>query len=499
VSARSSLVTPLPDHLLLQQVIARLPVAVVLVGSDDALRMVNGSALSLLKLGEPAPTDVAAFERITDLRLSHLLRELRQEDLDFLVRDVVWGESSAVHLRVDVSRLRDESGVELGILVALRDVTQSRRLELEQAEFVSTVSHELKTPLTTMRTVVELLRTEDAGTVTEEQAHFLEMALRNVERLEGLIRKLLDVGRAAAGRLQLSRTESDVRELLDEALDGLARTARQQQQHLEYAIEEDARAYVDAVRFPEIVENLVGNALKFTGPQGRVHVEVSARVPCPDARTKRLTALLGREVLGVQLVICDDGPGMDREATEKAFQRFYQAGDPLADRPEGVGLGLSITRALVKAHEGCVELRSAPGEGTQAWVWIPDTAAGGALAGAAIQLDDALEDARRHLRPGWLLAVGLGPDPEAGFASLRAFLAERNVDGTVVRPVPQVAFLVLTKAPGVEEALASLEASLRRRAGWSLGEARFPADGTRSGTLLALAWRRCGVASAPVA
>jgi len=478
------------ERRLLQQLVAYLPTAILLVSGDGELRVTNLAATQLLRLSDADPRTVEDLEEICGLDLGLLVAEARAREDDVLAREIVWGEQDPRYLRADASRVLDAAGREIGVLLALRDVTRSKRLELEQAEFVGTVSHELRTPLTSMKTALELILQEEAGPVTEEQAHFLEMTRRNIDRLGRLIQQLLDVARHEAGRLRLDRQRADLTQLLAPSLESFQRTATQQGRTLTWDLDAGLDAFVDPDRFLEILENLVGNALKFTEPGGRIRVHVRGAAPCPSVESRQLARALDRDLAGVELMVEDDGPGMDVEAKQRAFERFYQAGDPLAGRPDGAGLGLAITRALVGAHDGRVRVESEPGQGTRILVWIPADAGSGRVTGAVAWIEAEVSRIQQRLRAGTLLAIALGPDSDGTAGHLRAILAERGIPAERLWcDEDPMAWLVVsdTEYGGVLQR--QLESLLRRHGGRA-GRAAFPADATAPGTLLAMALQR---------
>lgn len=485
------------ERRLLEQVVAHLPTGVLLVGPEGELRVVNEAAVTMLHLEDPRPRTLRALEERCRLGLGLLVREAQDRGEDLLNREIVWGETNPVYLRADVGLVRDPQGEGTGTLLALRDISVVKRLELEQNAFVSTVSHELKTPLTTMRTAAELMLAGEAGRVTEEQKRFLDLSLRNIERLGRLIQNLLDVAREEAGQLDLDRHELDVGEMLSEHIHALQRTAKQQDRRLRWRIDAETRGYVDPDRFPEILDNLAGNALKFTPPGGRIQIRIRRLTPCPTPEALALAEALQRPLRGFELEVADDGPGMGSDTREHAFERFYQAGDPLAGRPAGAGLGLAITRSLVRGHDGAIRIESEWGRGTTVRVWIPTSERDGRLHAAASQLGFRIADCLAHLRGGCLAAVDLGapgePPPSRLEERAREFLAEHRVEqATMVWPDRDWCLLVLPDGPPAETLLAGLSAAWAEDGSPpALGLARFPQEGTQVGTLLAIARERC--------
>jgi PAS domain S-box-containing protein len=474
-----------------EQLLASLPTAVMLLSAEGALRYANPAARSLLSLSSAEAVGSEALDGSTDAALRSLVSELA--DTGEVSREIRWSGDSARHLRVELRDLKDSSGDELGVLISLRDITQRKRLELEHAEFVGSVSHELRTPLTSMRAALELVLQGEAGEVSEEQSHFLQMSQRNIDRLARLIERLLDVARHDDGRLVLQREELPLSEILEPCLSVFESRADREQRKLRWHVDAAMRAFVDPDRFVEIVENLVGNALKFTERGGNIELSIEPARPCLDAEARQLAGAAGSSLDGCELVIRDDGRGMEPGESKRAFDRFYQAGDPLTGRPQGVGLGLAITRALAAAHDGQIQLESEPGGGTTVRVWIPATEADARICATVERIAHGLREWTRSLTRGRLMALRMCPelDPRQ-ICALHDELTELWESRDLPGNWPSAAIGGLCFALAAEEDWRPAFASDVRRLGVEIGEARYPADGRAVGTLLARALDAAG-------
>lgn len=394
----------------LRAVLAGMRAGAVVVGSHDDLRFVNRAAQRSLELDDEAwNTPLAA---LVDGNLADLVAAARH------AHGQVSGEFEGPHgpMAADVSAL--DARRPGALLLQLHDRGERRRVERLQNEFVGTIGHELKTPLTSARTALELLTSGEAGALGDDQQRMLDLVVRNLTRLEHLVHQLLDTARQRVGRLVLQREERLLGSVLETVLEAAHRAAQRSGRNFEARIDPRAVAFVDDVRFGEIVENLVNNALKFTPARGHVQVRVRAEMPCPFAELGDLAAALGHAAAGCEVEVGDDGPGMDPLTQEHAFEAFFQDGDPLADRPSGAGLGLAIVRSLVDAHDGQVELDSELEEGTRARVWVPGSRAlARTLAGVGHLRRATRELLRQH--PEALLELApLSPTAEADLTGL---------------------------------------------------------------------------------
>jgi signal transduction histidine kinase len=251
--------------------------------------------------------------------------------------------------------VRDESGVLIGRIWTLRDVTQERQLDRLKEEFVATVSHELRTPLTSMMGFLEMLREGEAGKLTAEQDRFLAIVYRSSERLQRLVGDLLFVARLDASGIQLQLASLRFDESVAEAVEiasGLARTGGIDLT-FESSPAEGITLRADGERLAQLAGNLISNALKFTPEGGRVQVR---------------TFVEGDHTV---LEVEDTGIGIPELEQERVFERFFRSSSATAQAIPGTGLGLVISRAIAEAHGGRISVVSEPGKGSTFRVELP--------------------------------------------------------------------------------------------------------------------------------
>ncbi len=223
------------------------------------------------------------------------------------------------------------------------------RAQAEQAnrikdEFLATLSHELRTPLNAITGWAHILQEGTLGAA--EQSRAIETILRNAKLQARLIEDLLDVSRIISGKLRVELSPLDFRKTVEAAVEAAAPAAAEKK--LRLALElglEPSEVSGDSVRLQQVIGNLLNNAIKFCEPGGNILLRTS-----PEPRR-------------VLLEVVDDGRGIDPGFLPLLFERFRQAGHPLARaRGGGLGLGLAIARYLIEAHRGTIEAESA-GEG----------------------------------------------------------------------------------------------------------------------------------------
>ncbi len=251
-----------------------------------------------------------------------------------------------------VRPIRSPSGDTLGAAVVLNDVTRFRLLDRLKSDLVATVSHELKTPLTSVRLAVHVLLEEAVGPLEPKQVELLVDARENTERLLAMIEHLLALARLEHGREAFQHRPVNPGALLKSAADAAA--ARAEDRHIQIVLEEASElpaVSVDAERLGHALNNLVDNALTYTEPGGRVTLSAAAS----DGQ--------------VRISVADTGVGIPAEFLPHVFDKFFRVPDQAG--PPGTGLGLAIVREIVQAHGGAVACESQQGKGTAFHITLP--------------------------------------------------------------------------------------------------------------------------------
>ncbi|MBI2366933.1 MAG: PAS domain S-box protein [Deltaproteobacteria bacterium] len=248
-----------------------------------------------------------------------------------------------INVALAVSPIKEEEDKVNGFLHMARDITEKTRYErrlkeLDQmkSEFVSNVSHELRTPLTAIKGSADNMLDGITGPLSERQTRYLGRIKSNADRLGRLITDLLDLSKIEAGKIDLKPARLPVNLLVMEAADVLRAVAAEKLIGLEVArADEPVHVWADRDKVLQILMNLIGNALKFTPPHGKVIIAVDNA---------------GAE--WIKLSVADTGPGIPPQEAAKIFDKFYQMEQSNRQKTQGTGLGLAISKALVEMHGG---------------------------------------------------------------------------------------------------------------------------------------------------
>jgi PAS domain S-box-containing protein len=313
---------------------------------------------------------VAAEDAGTATGLAALVHAANEHGSD--VRDWTYVAADGEHRTVSVAITprTDDLGAHAGWNFVGTDMTEIRATERMKDQFVSLISHELRTPLSSMLGYLELVLVDDEGTLTDEQRSFLGTVERNAHRLQRLVGDLLFTAQVEAGRFTLQPDDVDLATVVRAAEETarVAATAGEVSIRLEVP---DERVVVsgDAVRLGQACDNLVSNAVKFTPAGGRVTLSLRAAWRSPDGE------ILDAERPGADpvavLAVRDTGMGIPAGEQGQLFTRFFRASTAQRNAVPGVGLGLTITKAITTAHGGWLDVVSAEGQGTTFTLCLP--------------------------------------------------------------------------------------------------------------------------------
>lgn len=262
--------------------------------------------------------------------------------------EVVTAGGTTVPARVTVSPHTDGSGTQQGFLFVVTDETRAVEVARMKDEFVGMISHELRTPLSAIIGFLDLLQNDPQQPLTDDQQEFVGIIERNAKRLLNLVGDLLFTAQVESGRFPLERVACNVAELVTSAVASAGPHA--QREGIELVADvgtSPVTVVVDAGRVGQAIDNLLSNAIKFT-PRGGT---VTARVEQNDG--------------GIELSIADTGIGIPEDEQGMLFTRFFRASTATRNAVPGVGLGLTITRAIVLAHGGSMDVKSQEGVGTE--------------------------------------------------------------------------------------------------------------------------------------
>jgi two-component system phosphate regulon sensor histidine kinase PhoR len=325
---------------------------VLAIDPDERILKLNAAAASLLKVDAERAQGRSVYEVIRDANLLRFIGAVLASAQPLEEEIVLW-DAGERFMQAHGTILRDENGRGIGALVVMNDVTRLRRLEAVRRDFVANVSHELKTPVTSIKGFVETLQ-DGAVDNPADARHFLEIIARHADRLNAIIDDLLLLSRveeAQAPELVLEPTP--LCDVLLAAMQDCEDKAKEKRIPVSLTCPEGSVARINAPLLEQAVVNLLDNAIAYSEPERPVAIEVGET---EDEKS---------------IAVRDAGCGIAAEHLSRIFERFYRVDKGRSRKLGGTGLGLAIVKHIAQAHGGRVSVVSAPGQGSTFTIHLP--------------------------------------------------------------------------------------------------------------------------------
>jgi two-component system phosphate regulon sensor histidine kinase PhoR len=326
---------------------------IILTDAQGRIERMNPAAARLFETTPEAAVGQPLIQLTHDHELHTALRTTLNTPIDWQRLEIEVGKNN---ISVVVTEVPGPDHAGTTGLVVLQNVTELRRLERARRDFVANIGHEIRTPLTSVKLLVETLSTA-IDENPEAAKGFLQRIDVEVDGLTQLVRELLELSRIESGRVQLNRRPIAVPDLLERAANRLR--AQSSRAGLSLTVDCDSDlplANADGERVEQVMVNLLHNAIKFTGPGGQVSLHAEAHAQ------------------GILVSVRDTGVGIPPDDLPRIFERFYKVDKSRTgsrDREAGTGLGLAIAKHIVQAHGGQIWSESTMGEGTTFFFTLP--------------------------------------------------------------------------------------------------------------------------------
>jgi two-component system NtrC family sensor kinase len=325
----------------METILTQVEDGVIVVDHDSRIVLVNHTVRSAFKLGE-------------DNLTGKLVRDvIHHTELQDLLGDDHRTQPSRSEITLEDGRVFNAQLTpipEVGLVVTMQDITHLKELDRIKSDFVSTVSHDLRSPLTAILGYVELI--DRAGPVNDQQREFIRRVKFSVSNITALINDLLDLGRIEAGFDALKEIVP-ISTIIRHSVDSLRSRSEEKSQELRLELPDDLPTVLgNPVRLRQMVGNLVGNAIKYTPSNGCIAIGAHAE---------------GGQVI---LQVNDNGAGIPPADQPYIFDKFYRASNVPSEVP-GTGLGLAIVKSIVENHQGRIWVDSTVGVGTTFTIVLP--------------------------------------------------------------------------------------------------------------------------------
>jgi two-component system phosphate regulon sensor histidine kinase PhoR len=323
------------------------------VDENERIININRAAAGLLGIEMAKAEGRTIYEMIRNAELQRFVGSALSST-EPVEGDIILHDGGGRFLHARGTTLRDAEGQKVGAVVVLTDVTSLRRLEDVRRDFVANVSHELKTPITSIKGFVETL-IDGAIHDPEDAERFLAIIAKQADRLSAIIEDLMTLARIEqeAEKNQVPLRQCRILGVLEEAV----RDCQPKIAEKNISIKLDCRDDVSATINPQLLEqaivNLLDNAIKYSDPEGVIEIDV-----------KQANA-------GTTISVRDYGCGIAKEHLPRLFERFYRVDKARSRELGGTGLGLAIVKHIAQAHGGSITVESSPGAGSSFFIHLP--------------------------------------------------------------------------------------------------------------------------------
>ncbi|MFB3919161.1 MAG: ATP-binding protein [Candidatus Velamenicoccus archaeovorus] len=346
---------------------------VVVVDREGRIVMMNPAAEKLL---DSRAKESLGRYLVESLKNEHLLAVAKDLDAEMgtqVTKEIELDskdETTKKVLRASTAVVENEDGDTVGMVSVLSDITHEKQIEEIKSQFVSLVTHELRTPVVAIQKSLELIDSGVTGAINDDQKRFLAISKLNLARLNSLINDLLDMSKLEAGKFVLLPSSFDIRGVIQEVKVSLSSWVSDKEIVLKIDLPEaPVTVNADRDRMVQVMVNLVGNALKFTPKKGEVHIKLKPL----DLKEK-----ICQEPC-VEIAVHDSGIGIDPKDFKRIFNKFEQVSLVSPVGTGGTGLGLSIAKEIINLHGGDIWVESQIGHGSTFTFVVPRAFRGGKI------------------------------------------------------------------------------------------------------------------------
>jgi two-component system phosphate regulon sensor histidine kinase PhoR len=336
----------------LDAILASMVESVIAIDSNERIMSINDAAAGLFGIGRSESVGKTLQESIRNVRLQEFVADALEAG-EMIQKDIDNFDGHDTSLQIRATPLVGSEREKIGILIVVEDVTRLRKLEKIRKDFVANVSHELKTPITSIKGYLETIAGgQDFSTDTRK---FLQTIIKQTDRLNAIIDDLLSLARIEkdSEEGEIVRERASVAGLLESAVDSCRSKAEDRDISLKVDCPAEIEGFINPALMEQAVANLIDNAVNYSNTGSEVRIE-------------------GKMVKDeIRISVIDKGTGIERKHLDRLFERFYRVDKARSRKNGGTGLGLAIVKHITQAHGGRVEVESEPGQGSSFSIIIP--------------------------------------------------------------------------------------------------------------------------------
>jgi two-component system phosphate regulon sensor histidine kinase PhoR len=340
----------------MQAILSSMREGVIVIDKNENIVLFNSSLATMLELRSKKYIGKPFWEIISNNEVNSILEKAIKKKNSFSVQVSILQLSETRNIQIQTAPITDNKGRLLGLVGVFHDVTELKKFEKARSEFIANVSHELKTPITSIIGFVETLR-DGAINDLKKRDEFLNIIHSHSQRLNNLVNDILSLSRIEFREIEMNPVPISLKEILDNAKALYNDKIKSKKQSLRMHIPSELPpAFSDPEMIIQVFSNLIDNAVKFTPDRGKITVK---------AREKDDF---------IQIDVSDTGIGIEEEHLPRIFERFYRVDKARSREMGGTGLGLAIVKHIVHANKGKVSVKSESGKGSTFSVFLPKAA-----------------------------------------------------------------------------------------------------------------------------
>lgn len=364
----------------LNSMVASMADGVLMVNTKNRLLVINPKTKEILSLKEPDPTIFDVLDSLADkFDLRTKIEESLKNDELVVEKDVRLGRW---FLQILITPVKDKKGEPLGAVVLFQDITREKELEKMREDFTSMMVHELRSPLTGIRSISTLLDKDTIKNDKGKYKEFVQLISTNANSMLDLVNDLLDVAKLESGKFEVFTKPTEIKHVIKLRLESFAALGNESKVSIEQKITPEVPDILtcDENKVSQVLNNLLSNAIKFTHAGGKIVISAFVCKAFQDLAEAAETRNLGW--YGVKhgmicstdslvIAISNSGVGVPQAEMPKLFNKFQQLSTAIVSGKKGTGLGLVIVKGIIEAHGGQVGVFSEEGKGATFFLTIP--------------------------------------------------------------------------------------------------------------------------------
>jgi two-component system phosphate regulon sensor histidine kinase PhoR len=342
----------------LEAIMSSVVNGIIAIDGSEKVLFINSVAESILDIKERDVVGKHLLQVVRNNSIDNYLNTILREKKYFDTEITLGGYSEkTLKFYANPIKQTDKSDIK-GIIITIQDITELRKLEKMRTEFVANVSHELKTPLTSIKGFVETLKMSDMEN-QQDNMRFLNIIEDEADRLYRLINDILSLSELEQKKAKIKKESINIEKSVIEVLSMLKGQSKEKNIETSMSIQEGLKSLIgDSDKIKQMLINLIENAIKYTPENGKVVVEAY-----------NLLDEDGRE--NIVITVADNGIGIPKQHIPRLFERFYRVDKARSRKVGGTGLGLAIVKHVVILFNGKIEVNSEVGKGTEFKITIP--------------------------------------------------------------------------------------------------------------------------------